>query len=102
MKKRTLALLIIVSVLLCSCFVAQAAEPNYCPYCGSSLNVYSQHIDHWTQTRVFKDLNGASVTCQEFHSVDRTLKNCPNGCAYSYTGPSVETVTHSLASCPYK
>lgn len=103
MKKRIIFFVAAVTLLLCVNISAlAAAEPNYCPYCGIGLSYIENHINHWTITRTFKDNAGKSVTCNEFYSVDNYSKYCSRGCGYSYTSPSVTTVTHSLSSCPYK
>ncbi|MGN0402402.1 MAG: hypothetical protein ACI4HQ_09115 [Acetatifactor sp.] len=79
-----------------------AAEYVYCPYCSAALFEQGQHMNHWSTSHTFTDNSGKSITCTEFHSVDRKIKVCPNGCGVIWIGDAVETVTHSLSECPYK
>lgn len=102
MKKKFALFMAVVCLVFCGGnLIAQAEEYLYCPYCGSALASRGGHLDHWTIERVFKDNNGASVTCYEYHSVDQYARMCEKGHGVVWS-ETRETVTHSLSSCPYK
>lgn len=41
-----------------------------------------------------------SITCYEYHSVDRDIIYCSKGCGIIWAGGTEETVSHSLDICP--
>ena len=80
----------------------QASTPyKYCPYCSSELASRGENLGNWTVQRVFTDNAGKSVTCYENHNVKRDIMFCLNGHG-SVWSEDIETVTHSIATCPYK
>lgn len=82
---------------------AFATGPAVCPTCKeATLLSGRQHLDHWTVPRVFSDGHGNSITCYEYHSVDRDIIYCSKGCGIIWAGETDETVSHSLDICPSK
>lgn len=80
---------------------AFAAGPAVCPTCkGDTLLSGRQHLGHWTVPHVFSDGKGGSITCYEYHNIDRDIIYCSKGCGIIWAGQEEETVWHSLDICP--
>ncbi len=82
-------------------FAADKENTNFCVNCGAALRNSREHLDHWTVTRVFKDADGNSITCYEYHSIDRNVRDCPNGHGVFWADKEEETVNHTVAQCPF-
>lgn len=103
--KRKMALLMAVVCLVfwdggITTFAAGGEYINFCSNCGAALRSSRQHLDHWTVVHVFKDNQGNSITCYEYHSIDRNVKDCPNGHGVFWADKEEETVHHSVEQCP--
>ena len=102
--KRMIAMFMTVICLTVCCgnMIVRAEGYVYCPYCKATLRDQGEHLDHWYTYHTFTDNQGKSITCTEYHTVDRIVKVCPKGCGVVWTGEAEEKVSHSLAVCPYK
>lgn len=104
--KRKLALFMAVVCLVfwggsMTTFAAGGENINFCSNCGAALRYSREHLGQWTFSRVFKDAGGNSITCYEYHSIDRNVKDCPNGHGVFWADKEEETVYHTVAQCPF-